>query len=61
MSRVFRVLQWRPQWLLALVWVAAGLSGCVIFREPITTPVQPVQPPGAVNPGTANAYPAAPI
>ena len=61
MSRVLRALQWRPLWLLALVWVAAGLGGCVIFREPIATPAQPVQPPGAVNPGTANAYAAAPI
>ncbi len=60
MSRVCRALTWQRLWWLALLWVTAGLSGCVVFREPIATPAQPVQLPGAANPGTANAYPAAP-
>ena len=60
MSRVCRALEWQRLWWLALLCVAASLSGCVVFREPIATPVQPVQVPGAVNPGTASAYPAAP-
>jgi tetratricopeptide (TPR) repeat protein len=61
MSRLFRTLQWQRLRLLSLAWVAAGLCGCVMFREPITTPPQPVHPaPGSANPGSANPYPAIP-
>jgi tetratricopeptide (TPR) repeat protein len=61
MSRLFRALESQRLCLLALVWAATGLSGCVMFREPIGTAPQPVQPaPGPAAPGTANTNPAAP-
>jgi tetratricopeptide (TPR) repeat protein len=61
MSRVFQARQWQRLRLLAPLWVAAGLCGCVMFREPIVTPQQPQHPgQGAVNPDSPNAYPATP-
>ncbi len=58
MSRVLTELAGPRLRLLALLWVAAGLGGCVMFREPIGTPAQPARPaPGAVTPGSASPFP----
>jgi tetratricopeptide (TPR) repeat protein len=60
MSRLFRALESQRLCLLVLVW-ATGVSGCVMFREPIVTPAQPVHPaPGTAAPGSTDAYATAP-
>jgi hypothetical protein len=60
MSRLFRAPQLQRLCLLALVWAATGLSGCVMFREPIGTPQPVPAAPGMASPGTASPYPAVP-
>jgi tetratricopeptide (TPR) repeat protein len=61
MSRLFRALESHRLCLLALLWAACGLSGCVMFREPIASTPQPVHPaPGSASPGTASPAAAAP-
>ncbi|HTC54436.1 MAG TPA: tetratricopeptide repeat protein [Steroidobacteraceae bacterium] len=61
MSRLIRGLELQRRWLPALLWVSCGLSGCVMFREPITAPAPPAHPaPGSVTPGPAIPTPAAP-
>jgi tetratricopeptide (TPR) repeat protein len=61
MSRLFRAPETQRLCVLALAWAATGLSGCVMFREPITTAPQPAHPaPNPASPDTANPYPAAP-
>jgi len=58
MSRLLRALPPRTC-LLASLWL--GLSGCVMFREPIGTNAPPVRPtPGAATPDSANPAPAPP-
>jgi tetratricopeptide (TPR) repeat protein len=59
MSRLFRALPSQRLCLLASLWV--GLSGCVMFREPIVTSPQPPHPaPTTASPGSANPSPAEP-
>lgn len=59
MSRSFRALPPLRLCVLASLWL--GLSGCVIFREPVETTPRPAPPaPATTAPGGANPYPAAP-
>jgi tetratricopeptide (TPR) repeat protein len=58
MSRVMRGPAWPQLRWLALLWIALGLGGCVMFREPVGPPTPPAHPaPGAINPGSAIASP----
>ncbi|HEV2700218.1 MAG TPA: tetratricopeptide repeat protein [Steroidobacteraceae bacterium] len=59
MARVFRARQLQP--LCVLASLGLGLSGCVMFREPVATSPPPVTTaPGTTSPGSANPNPAAP-